>query len=145
MADSELKQRAGEYFRRAYEHQQRGEYEEAIELYFSKLAPDGVLCVHTSNRHMDLVKPVSDIAVALGKKAIVGHDVGRGRRDQPPFLGHFGSEYVMLANDEKDLPKEGEKNLGPENVQRWDIPIPPVLPAQTNGLPMSWPGRAQTL
>ena len=33
MADSELKQRAGEYFRRAYEHQQNGEYEEAIELY----------------------------------------------------------------------------------------------------------------
>jgi Tfp pilus assembly protein PilF len=33
MANSELKQRAGEYFRRAYEHQQRGEYEEAIELY----------------------------------------------------------------------------------------------------------------
>jgi Tfp pilus assembly protein PilF len=33
MANGELKQRAGEYFRRAYEHQQRGEYEEAIELY----------------------------------------------------------------------------------------------------------------
>ena len=33
MADSELKQRASEYFRRAYEHQQKGEYEEAIELY----------------------------------------------------------------------------------------------------------------
>lgn len=33
MANSELKQRAGEYFRRAYEHQQWGEYEEAIELY----------------------------------------------------------------------------------------------------------------
>ena len=33
MAESELKQRAGEYFRRAYEHQQKGEYEDAIELY----------------------------------------------------------------------------------------------------------------
>lgn len=37
MADSELKQRAGEYFRRAYEHQQKGEYEEAIELYSHSL------------------------------------------------------------------------------------------------------------
>ena len=27
---------------------------EAIELYFSKTAPDGVVCVHTSNRHMNL-------------------------------------------------------------------------------------------
>ena len=33
MAESELRQRAGEYFRRAYEHQQKGEFEEAIELY----------------------------------------------------------------------------------------------------------------
>lgn len=33
MAESELRQRAGEYFRRAYEHQTNGEYEEAIELY----------------------------------------------------------------------------------------------------------------
>src|SRR5205823_14220966 len=30
---SELRQRAVEYLRRAYEHQQKGEYEEAIELY----------------------------------------------------------------------------------------------------------------
>src|SRR5438128_3370009 len=51
---------------------------EAIELYFSKLAPDGVLCVHTSNRHMNLVAPVSDIAndPDLGKAYIVGHDTG---------------------------------------------------------------------
>jgi Tfp pilus assembly protein PilF len=33
MAESELKQRAEEYFRRAFEHQQKGEFEEAIELY----------------------------------------------------------------------------------------------------------------
>ena len=33
MADSELKQRAGEYFRRAYEHHEKGEYEDAVELY----------------------------------------------------------------------------------------------------------------
>lgn len=33
MAESELKQRAEEYFRRAFEHQVKGEFEEAIELY----------------------------------------------------------------------------------------------------------------
>ncbi len=33
MSESELKHRAVEYFRRAYEHQVNGEYEEAIELY----------------------------------------------------------------------------------------------------------------
>jgi hypothetical protein len=98
---------------------------EAIELYFSKLAPDGVLCVHTSNRHMNLVAPVSDIARLLGKAAIVGHDTGGGSREIPPFLGHFGSEYVMLANDMKYLPKEGTIDLGASHRQSWDIPIPP--------------------
>jgi Tfp pilus assembly protein PilF len=33
MAESELRQRAEEYFRRAFEHQVKGEFEEAIELY----------------------------------------------------------------------------------------------------------------
>jgi Tfp pilus assembly protein PilF len=33
MAESELRQRAEEYFRRGYAHQQKGEFEEAIELY----------------------------------------------------------------------------------------------------------------
>ncbi len=33
MSESELKQRASQYFRQAYEHQKNGEYEEAIELY----------------------------------------------------------------------------------------------------------------
>jgi tetratricopeptide (TPR) repeat protein len=37
MANGELKQRAGEYFRCAFEHQQKGEYEEAIELYSHSL------------------------------------------------------------------------------------------------------------
>ncbi len=96
---------------------------EAIELYRSKLAPDGVLCVHTSNRHMDLVAPVSDIAREIGMVAMVGHDVGR--KETIPFLGHFGSEYVMLANDEKYLPTAQTKELGGNNVQTWFKPIPP--------------------
>src|SRR5262249_51509495 len=66
---------------------------EAIELYFSKTADDGVVCMHTSNRHMNLVLPITDIAHALNKKFRVGHDVS-DRRDNPPYLGHFGSEYV---------------------------------------------------
>ncbi len=104
---------------------------EAIELYFSKLAEDGVLCVHTSNRHMDLVKPVSDIAKALGKAARVGHDVTK-RRDVPPYLGHFGSEYVMLANDEKFLPKEGTIELSENSEQIWETPRPPGMSLWTD-------------
>lgn len=74
---------------------------EAIALYMKKLTQDGVLCVHTSNRHMDLVRPVARIAMDLSKEAekngelpincLVGKDGDKGR-----FMGHFSSEYVMI-------------------------------------------------
>src|SRR5438874_1056740 len=81
---------------------------EAIELYMSQLQDDGVLCVHTSNRHMDLTKPVADIADKFqwnGKDyklpCVIGHDPGsgekrRGAKSEYSSLGHFSSEYVML-------------------------------------------------
>lgn len=42
---------------------------QAIEIYMSKLTDDGVLLVHTSNRHMDLVQPVARIAIELTKES----------------------------------------------------------------------------
>ncbi len=41
---------------------------QAIRLYLSKIAHDGVLCVHTSNRHLDLVQPVAKIAEVLDEE-----------------------------------------------------------------------------
>jgi hypothetical protein len=38
---------------------------EAVEMYMKKLRPDGVLCVHVSNRHLELVPVVADIAGAI--------------------------------------------------------------------------------
>jgi hypothetical protein len=85
--------------------------EEAIKLYMSKLAPDGVLLVHTSNRHLELIRPVADIAKALDLDWIVAHDPGGADRNsrRPPVpnrvnsLGHFGSEYIMLARKDRGL------------------------------------------
>jgi len=103
--------------------------EEAIKMYFEKLTDHGVLCVHTSNRHVELIKPVSDIAVALGKKFRVGEDVG-AKGETGDLRGLFGSEWIMLANHEEDLPKAtaegsrrrlGEATVGPT----WYTPEPP--------------------
>ncbi len=82
---------------------------EAIKLYFDKLDEHGVVCVHTSNRHVDLVQPVVDIAVELGLKWRVGKDSGRR---QPSELGLFGSEYVMLSRHAEDLPAVGGGEAG---------------------------------
>lgn len=99
--------------------------EEAVKLYMSKLVKDGVLLVHTSNRHLKLTDPVADIAQKLKLEAFIGKDDRPGRDETSPegqspkivnglaelpdprdprkkirivrSLGHFGSEYIMLA------------------------------------------------
>jgi hypothetical protein len=87
---------------------------QALQMYFKKLTPDGLLCVHTSNRHVDLVKVVADTAASIsfseegderkivysnnGDKTLVwkrGHDQAPGGREQ----GHYTSEWVMVARD----------------------------------------------
>ena len=40
---------------------------------------------------------------------MVGHDVGT--REREPFLGHSGSEYVMIAKHEKYLIGNGKQEL----------------------------------
>jgi hypothetical protein len=103
---------------------------EAIELYFQKLTEDGVLCVHTSNRHVDLVQPVTDIAKALGKAYRVGKDSGSGRDSREMvsgYLGHFGSEYVMIANKDEYLPPEGpvQSEVTDQAYMSWSTPDAP--------------------
>jgi hypothetical protein len=38
---------------------------QAFMMYFEKLAPEGILCVHTSNRYVNLVKVVADVANSI--------------------------------------------------------------------------------
>ena len=89
---------------------------QSIEIYLDKLTDDGVLMVHTSNRHMDLVRPVARIAMELSKEhkakglpeinCLVGKDHGSSR-----YMGHFSSEYVMIfrGNGFKNLVDTMEK------------------------------------
>jgi hypothetical protein len=66
---------------------------EAFQLYRRHLADDGVICVHISNRHLDLAPVVSRIAdeLALGKL-----DWMSGR---DPSTGTAVAEWVILTSD----------------------------------------------
>jgi hypothetical protein len=86
-------------------------------------APGGVLCVHTSNRHLRLVPVVTDTAAVatwddlydldsqgvpkkkVGLVANKGHDLAPGLQylDKKEDIGHYTSEWVIVARDEKDL------------------------------------------
>ncbi len=81
--------------------------EEAIKMYMSKLAPDGVLCVHTSNRHLTLINPVADIAKKNGYEWLTGRDAGNGQEGLSPgslSMGHFVSEYIMVVHPKSVVP-----------------------------------------
>jgi hypothetical protein len=73
---------------------------EAIRMYFTRLSEKGVLCVHTSNRFVDLVRVVADVADDLGLVAYRGHDQAPQKDPGNPKVkdrGHFTSEWVMVA------------------------------------------------
>jgi hypothetical protein len=78
-------------------------------MYFRKLVPEGILAVHTSNRHVDLVPVVADVARSIkctdpftGKESTL---VARRAHDNSPFgrREHFTSEWVMVARSDKIL------------------------------------------
>jgi hypothetical protein len=104
---------------------------EAVEMYFKHLDERGILCVHTSNRHIDLVPVVADIATSLGYAYKRGHDEvskeyqdRRSRIRDPRDDGHSSSEWVMVARKPEYLahleapPGYDEGTLG----QYWTTP-----------------------
>jgi hypothetical protein len=111
---------------------------EALKMYLDKLSYDGCLCVHTSNRHLDLVQVVAKNVDVLNEryyqnKEYLNSDpalkqylrvdprtkeardwrlmamVGKEQADREQYLGLFSSEYVMLYFGSK----RDDQNLKP--------------------------------
>jgi hypothetical protein len=78
---------------------------QAIQMYFEHLTEEGILCVHTSNRYVDLPLVVAAVANDLGYAYLRGHDSTplrdsskkRGVKAPTKELGRFTSEWVMVA------------------------------------------------
>ncbi|MEN6466162.1 MAG: fused MFS/spermidine synthase [Syntrophaceae bacterium] len=69
---------------------------EAVQLYFSRLAPGGILALHISNHHLDLIPIVEQIRSTLGLKAVLISAPGRDDKQI------FGSDWVLMTAD-RDL------------------------------------------
>jgi hypothetical protein len=94
---------------------------EAFRLYLAKLAPGGVICVHTSNRYIDLPPVLADTARHLNLACVHG----KGELDpnrKPPPVGMFGSEWVMLARNDQDL---AAMQAPGSEFTRWERPVAP--------------------
>jgi hypothetical protein len=74
--------------------------EEAFRMYLDKLAPHGILCVHISNRYLDLSIVVGAIARDLGLQT---DDVDDGATDEEKALGKTPSKWVFVVRNAGDL------------------------------------------
>jgi hypothetical protein len=84
---------------------------EAVELYFRKLAPDGLVVLHITNNHLDLEPVVSGIARSLGLTA-----AGRDHRPSADERrrGVNRSHWVALGRDASALgPLHGDPRWRP--------------------------------
>jgi hypothetical protein len=68
---------------------------EALQLYLSKLADDGLLAFHVSNRYLDLTPVLADLAAEAGLECRYRSDFDIDFVDRTS--GKFGSDYVVLA------------------------------------------------
>ncbi len=73
---------------------------EAIAIYLSRLAPRGVLVIHGTNRHLDLVPVVAAAAEGAGLATFLKEE-GKGEPLSAGFQA--GSTVMALARDPADL------------------------------------------
>jgi hypothetical protein len=67
---------------------------EALKLYLDKIAGDGVIAFHISNRYLDLRPVLANLAEDASLAAIVEHD------DEDKKIGKFATTWVLLARNE---------------------------------------------
>lgn len=90
---------------------------EAFELYGRKLAADGVLALHVSNKYLDFVPPVAALAADAGWMALRGRDA-----DVPPELARTPSEWMALS---RSLDRTKEIYAQPTSARwRWEPAVP---------------------
>ncbi len=87
---------------------------EAVELYFQKLRPDGLLALHISNRYLELEPVTGRLAQELKLAAVV-------RSDQPnDEVQKSGSHWVVFARQPQHLGKLLDDDAWPED-ENWKV------------------------
>ncbi|MBI3881486.1 MAG: fused MFS/spermidine synthase [Verrucomicrobia bacterium] len=99
---------------------------EAIEIYRRHLKPDGVICVHISNRHLNLQPVVFDLARHFNYKAILFRDDDVDERQEDEETGGaYTTDWVLLTNNEEfaNLPAihggKGERDEFKKKMPMW--------------------------
>ncbi|MBS1720694.1 MAG: fused MFS/spermidine synthase [Armatimonadetes bacterium] len=75
---------------------------EAIRIYLQKLAPNGIMVFHISNRYVELEPVLAAAAEDLGLKARIRHDLVKSS-DTFTQPGKNSSDFVIMARSDDDL------------------------------------------
>jgi hypothetical protein len=75
--------------------------QEAVELYLSRLRPDGIVAVHISNRYLNLEPVLATLAELDGLFALANLD--NRIPDADAKIGRFASNWVLLARTREPL------------------------------------------
>jgi len=95
---------------------------EALALYLSRLAPEGALAFHISNRHMNLAPVLARLALSHGLTA----RLQKHTANETTAPGQFSSWWMVMARNPGDL-----GSLASD--ARWSTPeIPPSTPLWTD-------------
>ena len=72
---------------------------EAMKVYLDKMAPDGLLCFHISNRYLDLKPVLYNLAQESGLSAVYQNDLRQDDDDNPipALFGKSSSTWVILS------------------------------------------------
>ena len=94
---------------------------EAIQIYFSKLKPNGVVCFHVSNRYLELKSVLSAAAQSLGLATLWNEDF-----NEKELTGMRPSEIVLLARSKSAF-------RGLDTLPNWTPPpLDPAVRAWTD-------------
>lgn len=78
---------------------------EAFELYLRKLAPNGRLLLHVSNRYLDLPSLTGRVVHSIDPTIVVRWDDDRSVSEKDREDGQWASTWVIIARDAKDFGK----------------------------------------
>jgi SAM-dependent methyltransferase len=71
---------------------------EAMELYWRHLTPPGILALHLTNNHLDLISAAERLALALGKHAVwVESDLDEAQEV-------YNADWVLITSDPLEIP-----------------------------------------
>ncbi len=104
---------------------------EAIELYFEKLAPGGLLILHISNRYLDLAPILGNLARELH---LAGGCLSDDLPNEEAAKGNIASTWAVIARHEKDIEALDWETLPTTNRPAWTDDYSSILDALDLGI-----------